>query len=199
MHPKISRLALIVGTGALVSSGGVAAYAQSTTSSSSATKAARHAGARPAKLTDAQLTTVAEKLGVSLDALKAAMTSARPAKPAADKGAGFAADLASALGVDTAKVQTILDANRPAKPAAGAKPTSKPDDTKLVAALASGLNLDTATVQAALDKVHAAHPRGPKGDRGAAMDAAIAKALGKTAAEVHAAFATVRPAKPAAA
>lgn len=200
MPRNLSRIAVILGTGALVSAGGVTAYAQSTTSGDAASSTSPSMGARPHKggpkrLTDAQLQVVAGKLGVTVDALKAAMTATRPAKPAAGtKGAGFAADLAAALGVDVTKVTPILEANRPPRPAAGTAP-AKPDDAKLVAALASGLDLDTATVQAALDKLHAAH--GPAG-RGAERDAALAKALGKTTAEVQAAFAAVRPAKTAA-
>lgn len=185
---RIRRIAIITGASVLASTGATAlASAQSsdtTSQATSTTKQARPHGRAP-KLTDAQLQTVASKLGVTVDALKAAMSATRPAQPAKN---GFAADLASALGVETSAVQTILDANRPTTPPARG---TKPDDAKLVAALADGLKLDSATVQAALDKLHATHGPG-------ARDAALAKALGKTTAEVKAAFDSVRPARPAA-
>ena len=153
----------------------------------------------PRRMSSAQITALAEKLGVSTADLKTALAAVKPAKPAAGtkpakggRGPGMAADLATALGVETSAVQEILDANRPAKPAAGEKPAAgskpaKPDHTKLVAALASGLNIDEATVTAAFAKLDAA--------RGAEFAAALAAELGLSTEAVQAALDATRPAQ----
>lgn len=85
------------------------------------------------RLSDAQLQTVADTLGVTLDALKAAIASAKPPAPSSSgsgsyPGSGsssstpkrcegpFAA-IAAALGKTTAEVKAAFDAVKPAKPA----------------------------------------------------------------------------------
>jgi hypothetical protein len=192
MNISLRKITTIGLSAAMLGGAGIgAAQAAQTATSSSSSSTTRPAHKRGGGLTSAQLQRIAAKLGVSSAQLKTALDANRPAKPAAGKKDGFAADLATALGVDKAKVQTILDANRPAKPAAGTKPT-KPDHSALVTALASGLNLDESVVRAALDKLDAAH----KADRGDHF-AAIAKSLGLETADVKAAFDAERPAKPA--
>jgi len=156
-------------------------------------------------LTDAQLTQIATKLGISSADLKAALKKTRPAKPPKEqredhRGPGnLAADLATALGVETADVQKILEANRPERPSTPPAPgtaPAKPDLSKLVTALATGLNKDEATVQAAFDKLQADHkadhPKGPGAGRGPdEMFKALAAELKLDEADVKAAFESV--------
>jgi hypothetical protein len=193
MTIRTRKLAAVLSATALLGGAGVGiADAAKTTSGTRSSQSAPPGGHRGGMLPGSALTRIATALGVSSADLKAALEANKPARPATDPRAGFAADIADALGVETPAVQTILDANRPtSKPAKGAKP----DPTKLIAALADGLNLDTATVTAAFDKLDAAHEADHTA-RESAMYAALASALDKTAAEVQAAFEANRPAKP---
>ncbi len=202
---RIRTTAAALSAAALIGTGGMTAAQAATSSSSSspARPAHRHGG----PLSSAQLGAIATQLGVTTAQLKAAMQAGRPDKPGGSAGPGgpggpdgMATDLAKALGADVAKVEAILDANRPARPPRGRTPATrpaKPDNAKLVAALASGLNIDEATVKAAFAKLDAAH-KDDRGDRQAAMYAAVAKQLGVSADAVQAAFEANRPARPAA-
>jgi protein-disulfide isomerase-like protein with CxxC motif len=206
---QIRKLTAVLTTAAITSGAGIGvAQAQSTSGgqdgSAKPTRKAR--GHKPRRgMSDAQLSALAGKLGVTTSRLKAALAAIRPATPAGGerpKRGDMAADLAAALGVETAKVQEILDANHPAKPAQGphggpgrARP-AKPDNTALIAALASGLGLDEATVKAAFDKLEAAHQAEHKA-RDAAFAAALAKELGLKTDVVQAALDATRPARAA--
>lgn len=195
MTIRTRKLAAVLSAGALLGGAGAgladAAKSGSSNGTRSAQQSGRPDGKRGGPLSSATLAKIASALGVSSADLKAALEANRPAKPSGDgaKG-GFAADLATALGVEESAVQAILDANKPAgKPAKG----SRPDQSALVTALASGLSLDEATVTSALESLHGKHDRrGP----GTELYATIATALGKTAAEVQAAFEANRPAAP---
>ncbi len=188
---------------AILASSGLGAAQAATTSGDSA----RSGSQRPARGPErgpgsAEISSVASKLGVTSAQLKAALDAARPAKPDGsarrDRGADHAAALATALGADLAKVQALLEANRPERPAspsAGGQKPPAPDRTALVKALADGLGLEQSAVQTALDKVEAAH-RAEHDKRDAAMYAAVAEKLEKSAADVKAAFEAVRLAHP---
>jgi hypothetical protein len=192
-----------------VAGGGVSAVAGAKSSRGSKSRAAHghgHPGG-PRPFSAAQISALADKLGVSTDTLKAALTAIRPTKPTGtrpDPGADFAAAIAKELGVDASKVKEILDANRPPRPAQRPAPGSprpaRPDDSKLISALATGLGIDEATVQTALDKVHAAHEADEQAEH-AARDTAFAKALadklGLDVDKVKAALDAVRPERPA--
>jgi uncharacterized membrane protein YkoI len=139
------------------------------------------------------LAAVAQKLGVTEAKLRSALDAARPAGDHKDRG-DWAAGVAKALGVETAKVQQILDANRP-QPGAGRGRDRGPgrlDDSALVGALAKGLSQTEAQVRSALTQVAQAH-QAERTARESAMYAAVAKALGKDAAAVKAAFEAARP------
>ena len=191
-----SRLVAVLATAAVIPAAAVASGVASAQSgdTTTTTKSSRPQGPRGPGIDTAKL---AAKLGVTEAQLKTALTAARPTgkPPTGDRGAGLAADLASALGVSTDKVTTILDANRPAKPAAGTKPPAgtKPDMSGLVTALSTGLGIDKATVQAAFDKLQAAH-KADDTARETAMATALAKALNLDVAKVQSALAAVRPA-----
>jgi hypothetical protein len=204
MSYRTRKIAAILSAASLVGATSIgAAEAASSGSGTQTGKQGGHGPKRGGPLSSAQLSKIAASLGVTTDALKAALDANRPARPSGDGPKGgpqqFASDLASALGVDTSAVKTILDANRPARPASrpapGTKP-AKPDTTALVAALSSGLNLDEATVQAAFDKLEASH-RADETARHAAMYAALAKSLNVSSDAVKAAFEAALPAPPA--
>ena len=162
-------------------------------------------GHRPHRpLTDDQLSQIGAKLGITSDALKAAMEKSRPQPPAqGNRGQGprggrgpdgLAQALATELGVEKAAVLTILEANRPERP--------KPELSKVVTALATGLDKDEATVKAAFDKIIAAHEaakgQGPRGGRGPGkMFDALATELKLDAATVKSAFESVLGTPPA--
>lgn len=185
-------VATVVAAAAIVPTAAIgSAVAQSdsgsTTTTTTTTKAARGHGP--------DITKLAAKLGVTEAQLKAALDATRPTgkPPAGDPGAGFANDIAKALGVDVSKVTPILEANKPAKPTSRPAKGTKPDRSGLVSALSSGLGIDKATVQAALDKLDAAH-KADHTAREAAMAAALAKQLNLDTATVQAALAATRPA-----
>jgi hypothetical protein len=198
MSPRIRRYTALVGTAALVGGGGLGVAQAATDSGARSTTAKRSSLRGPGGPTQAQLTALADRLGVTAAKLKAAMTATRPAKPAgkrAARGPGdMAAALATALGVETSAVQEILEANRPARGDRPA-PGTKPGHTALVGALAKGLNIETATVAAAVAKVDAAK-EAEHGARHQEMAAALAEELGLDTADVAAALEATRPAKP---
>jgi len=199
---RIRKAAALISVAALIGTGGLgAAQAATYDGSSAADRPTQRHGGGP--LPSAQLTAIAEQLGITSEQLKAAMQAAKPAKPAAgtaaSRGDGMVTALAAALGADAATVKEILDANRPAKPSStqrrSGKPPAKPANTKLVAALASGLSIDTATVKAAFAKIEAAR-KADHAAREAAMYAAVAAQLNVSADAVKTAFEANRPAKP---
>ena len=143
---------------------------------------------------------IATALDVTAAELRAALEANKPARPTGQRPGPeqFAADIAAKLGVETSAVQEILEANKPPRPAGkpqrGQRPP-KPDHTKLIAALADGLGIEQSTVETAIGELEAAR-KAEHESRHQAMYAAVAEALGKTAAEVEAAFEANRPAKP---
>ena len=211
MTTRTRKIAVFLSAASLVGATGLgaaqaASSASSSSSGTSSTAKQRGPGGpgrhgRP-HLSSAQIADIAAKLGVTSNALKAALTENKPAKlgdPPQGGPAQLASDLAAKLGASTSAVQDILDANRPAKPTskpADGTPPPRPDNSKLTAALASGLNLDQSTVQAAFDELDAAH-KADETARRTAMYAAIAKSLGTTTDAVQSAFEAVLPAQPA--
>ena len=203
MSVRTRKIAALLSATALIGGAGVGIADAAKSGSSRTTTSAKQGRHGPGRgpIPSAAIEKIASTLGVSSDALKAALEANRPAKPAEGDRPGpgqLASDLATALGVETSAVKEILDANKPPKPTSRPKPGSmppKPDTTKLVSALATGLNIDQATVQAAFDKLQAAHEAEHQA-RETAMFEALAKSLGKTADEVKAAFEANRPAPP---
>ena len=203
MTTRTRKIAVFLSAASLVGATGLgaaqAASASSSSSSSTSTTAKHRGPGHGPRLTSAQLEKIAANLGVSTDALKAALAANRPAKPNGTPNGGraqLAGDLATKLGVSTSAVQDILDANRPAKPTgkpATGTPPAKPDFSNLISALATGLNIDQSKVQAAFDELDAAH-KADETARRTAMYAAIAKSLGTTADAVQSAFEAVLPA-----
>lgn len=191
-----SRLVAVLATAAVIPAAAIGsgiASAQSGDTTTS-TQPARPGGAHGPGIDAAKL---AAKLGVTEAQLKTALNAARPSgkPPTGDRGAGLAADLASALGVSTDKVTAILGANRPPKPTAGTRPAAgiRPDTSGLITALSTGLGIDKAKVQAAFDKLDAAH-KAKDTARETALSTALAKALNLDTATVQSALAAVRPA-----
>lgn len=192
MSHRIRRYTAVLGTAALVGGSGLGiAQAQDTSTDRSKTD-------RPARgPSSADLTALADRLGVSTARLQAAMEATRPARPSGGRregrrGSDMAAALASALGVQTAQVKAILDDNRPTShPRRG----TRPDRTALVPALVSGLNTSEADVRAALATVDAAH-RAEHEARDARRAAALARELGLSTETVAAALEATRPARP---
>lgn len=200
---QTNKLTALVATAAVaaVSGLGVAAAQDSAkgTDSSGARQAQRshdgqrHGPGRGHRGPDAKV--LADKLGVSVEKMRAALKATRPAKPSEDQRRGpgsLAADLAKALDVDAAKVKEILDANRPPRPEPGERPAGRPDVSKLVSALATGLAIDEATVKAAFDKLDADH-KAKESARHTAMAAALAKELGLSTEKVQAALEAAHP------
>jgi hypothetical protein len=136
------------------------------------------------------LSAVASKLGVNEAKLTAAVDAARPVRRSPFGREDRAAALAKALGVESSAIRTILDANRPTRPALG----TRPDQSALVTALAKGLSIDEAKVRTALARAESEHRAGHDAER-TAMYATVAKAVGKSPAEVKAAFEAARPTK----
>jgi hypothetical protein len=181
---QIRKFTATLAAAALMTGAGVGIAQAKSSSQPGAGQTAREAADRRGP-SDAQLETLADKLGVTTAELKAAMAATRPASGDRPQKGSMAADIAAALGADEAKVQAILEANSPAtRPA---RPSAKPDQTALIAALASGLDIDEATVKTALDKLDAARET-DHAARHAAMAAALAKQLGLKASDVQAAL-----------
>ncbi len=118
-----SRTVAVLATAAIVPVAAVGVGSAAAQSSSSTTTTQSGLPPRGGPGHGPDLAALATKLGVTQAQLKAAFDATRPTgtpptgKPGkGDKGAGFAADIAKALGVSADKVQPILDANRPAKP-----------------------------------------------------------------------------------
>ena len=193
--PHVRKIAVLLGIAAL---GSTAAYGVGTQVGNGVADANQGSSTGRARgPSTADLQTLADKLGVSVAKLKAALEATRPAKPTTRPSSDpFAAALAKELGVSADKVKAALDASRPARPAAGSKPPArgtKPDQTALAAALAGKLGIDQATVKAALDKVAAAH-KADETARRTAQAAALAKELGLDQAKVQSALSSWHPA-----
>jgi protein-disulfide isomerase-like protein with CxxC motif len=174
---QIRRYTALLATTAMVGGAGIGVAQAQSDDRPAAPRDGTHHKRGPSA---AQISALAEKLGVSTDRLEAALAAVRPERPAAGrrpKRGDLAADLAKALGVEEAKVQEILDANRPARPtqrpARGTRPP-RPDHSRLIAALASGLGIEQATVKAAFDKLEAAR-KAEHDARHAAFAAALAR------------------------
>jgi hypothetical protein len=189
--PRVRKVAVLLGIATL---GSTAAYGVGTQVGDGAAGASQSSsnGRAPGPST-ADLQTLADKLGVSVAKLKAALDATRPAKPTTRPSSDpFAAALAKELGVSADKLKAALDASRPA----GTKPPArgtKPDQTALAAALADKLGLDQSTVKAALDKVAAAR-KADETARRTAQAAALAKELGLDQAKVASALSSWHPA-----
>jgi hypothetical protein len=195
--PRVRKLAVLLGIASL---GSTAAYGVGTQVGGGQAGAAGSTKSGPGRgPSSADLATLAGKLGVSTDKLKAAFAATRPAKPPSKPAAGtdpFATALAKELGVSADKLKAALDANRPSRPPQGGRPPakgSKPDDSALAAALAKALDIDQATVQSALDKVHASHKADDAGRR-KAQATALAKQLDLPVATVESALSSWHPA-----
>ncbi len=193
--PRVRKLAVLVGIASL---GSTAAYGVGTQVGNGVADANQSSSTGRARgPSTADLQTLADKLGVSVAKLKAALEATRPAKPTTRPSSDpFVAALAKELNVSAAKLKAALDATRPARPAAGSKPPArgtKPDSTAMAAALAKELGLDQTTVKAALDKVRAAHQADDTARR-TAHAAALAKALGLDQATVESALSSWHPA-----
>jgi hypothetical protein len=189
LSPRVRKIAALVGVASL---GTTAAYGIGTQVGGGQAGAKTSSTASRGPST-ADLQTLADKLGVSVAKLKAALEATRPTKPSSDP---FVAALAKELNVSADKIKAALDASRPARPAAGSTPPargSKPDSSALAAALADKLGLDQATVKAALDKVAAAR-KADETARRTAMAAALAKQLGLDPATVQSALSSWHPA-----
>ncbi|HST39501.1 MAG TPA: hypothetical protein VLK58_08330 [Conexibacter sp.] len=102
------------------------------------------------------------------------------------------AAVAKALGVTTAQLRTALDSTRPTDRASDRPARGAPGGRG--AELTSGLSKSEAEVRAALDTLATAH-RAEHAARETALYAAVAKALGKEAADVKAAFEAARPSR----
>jgi len=139
----------------------------------------------------ADLAAVARTLGVTEARLRAAVRDARPADSRRDRRGELAAALAEALDVEAADVREVLVANRPER-GPGGRRGGRLDDGALVTALAQGLSKTETQVRAALEEVQQAH-RAEHEERQDAFFAAVARALGKDAADVEAAFEAARP------
>ena len=137
------------------------------------------------------LADVARKLGVSENALRAAMEDLRPGRDGEDH-ADFATDLAKLLGLDAAKVQAALGKTGPGPGERHRHHGGPPEE--IVAELAEDLKLDPAKVRAAFDAVRPPEPprRGERPDKDDFL-AALAKELGVDAADVRRSLEDVRP------
>jgi hypothetical protein len=193
LSPRVRKIAVLVGVASLGTS---AAYGIGTQAGGGQAGAKTSSTAARGPST-ADLQTLADKLGVSVAKLKAALEATRPARPTTKPSSDpFAAALAKELNVSADKIKAALDASRPARPAAGSKPPAsgtKPDQTALAAALADKLGLDQSTVKAALDKVAAAR-KADETARRTAQAAALAKELGLDQATVASALSSWHPA-----
>ena len=185
-------VAAVVATAALIPTAAIGVGTAVAQSDGGSTTTSTKSGARGH---GPDVTKLAAKLGVPEAQLKAALDATRPTAkpPTGDPRAGFATDIAKALGVSVDKVTPILEANKPAKPATRPAPGTKPDISGLVSALSSGLGIEKATVQSALAKLDASH-KADHTARDAAMAAALAKQLNLDTATVQAALAATRPA-----
>ncbi len=193
--PRVRRVVVLLGIASL---GSTAAYGVGTQVGNGVAGANQSSPtASPRGPSTADLQTLADKLGVSVAKLKAALEATRPAKPTTRPSSDpFVAALAKELNVSAAKLKAALDATRPARPAAGSKPPArgtKPDSTAMAAALAKELGLDQTTVKAALDKVRAAH-QADETARRTAQAAALAQELGLDQATVQSALSSWHPA-----
>jgi hypothetical protein len=110
MSARITKIAAVGLSAATVGGLGIGAAQAATDSSTSTSTTTQVTPATPARdgdrprrgLSTAQLQAIATKLGVSTEQLRAALQANRPARPTGergDRGAGLAADLATALGV----------------------------------------------------------------------------------------------------
>ncbi len=146
------------------------------------------------------LTAVAKALGVTEAKLQSALEAARPANGTRpDPRADDAAAIAKALGESTADVQKVLQSVGPAgghRGGPGGPGGPGGDDTALVAALVKQFSVSEVKAQAAVDAARKAH-EAEHAAREKTLYAAVAKALGKDAADVRKAFEAARPAKPA--
>ena len=193
--PHVRKVAVLLGIASL---GSTAAYGVGTQVGNGVAGANQSSSsASPRGPSTADLQALADKLGVSVAKLKAALDATRPDRPMTTPSSDpFAAALAKELNVSADKIKTALDASRPARPAAGSKPPArgtKPDQTALAAALADKLGLDQSTVKAALDKVGAAR-QADETARRTAHAAALAKELGLDQATVQSALSSWHPA-----
>jgi DNA-binding transcriptional MerR regulator len=197
ISPRLRKLAVVLGVAGL---GSTAAYGIGTQVGDgvAGAKTTSSATAQRPGPSASDLQSLADKLGVSVAKLKAALQANRPPKPAKPSGDPMATALAKELGVSADKVKAALDATRPPKPAAGSKPPAngtrppRPDSTALAKALADKLGLDQSTVKAALDKLEAQH-QADETARRQAMASALAKQLGLDEAKVSAALASWHP------
>jgi hypothetical protein len=139
MNPRIRKLAVLVGStallgGAVAGCGSSSSTGSASASSGTATTAQAQAGPNGGPggmLSTANLKTLATKLGVTTTALQKAMQSARPSgapsstapSSQTDPQAQMAAALAKALNLDEAKVVAALKAVMPAAPS-GTPPQS---------------------------------------------------------------------------
>lgn len=147
----------------------------------------------------ADVAAVAKDLGVTEAKLQAAVDAARPDKTTADKtdrGAQSAAAIASSLGESTADVTAVIDSVRAADSDGHRGGGLKGDSTALVAALVKKFSVTTEKAQAAVDAAQKAHDA-ERTARQSALYAAVAKTLGKSAADVQKAFEANQPTKPA--
>jgi protein-disulfide isomerase-like protein with CxxC motif len=187
--PRIRRLAVVLGVASL---GSTAAYGVGTQVGDGVAGANQSSSSTRARgPSTADLQKLADKLGVSVTKLKAALDATRPAKPSSRPSADpFVTALAAELNVSADKLKAALDATRPSTPPAKG---TRPDRSAFASALAGELGLDQATVKAALDKVQAAH-RADETARRTAMAAALAKQLGLDQARVESALSSWHPA-----
>jgi Clp amino terminal domain, pathogenicity island component len=128
---------------------------------------------------DADLSTLAGKLGVSTSALRSAFDAIRAQLgPRSGQRDEHEADLAQALGVTQAQLDAALTKLRPARRADPGEPAQ---------ALASKLGIDAAKVRAAFDALRA------KGPQAGDPLASLAKALGVDEAKLRAAMQAAGP------
>jgi transcriptional regulator with XRE-family HTH domain len=214
MTTRTKKLATLLTTGVVLSSGAYALGSQTgdggalASSSAGSTTAA---GANGTNVADRRgragarafgrdrgfgLEALATKLGVTPTALHNALKAIRDAKTPAQRRAELTQALATALGKPVDQVTTAVNSVLPDKPDRG--PGRAGD---FAAALAKALGVDTAKVQAGLDKARQDFGKGPRdrdrnGRRGDRLDALvndIASATGVDAAKVRSALQSLRP------
>jgi transcriptional regulator with XRE-family HTH domain len=218
MTTRTKKLATLLTTGVVLSSGAYAlgsqtgdggALASSAAGSSSSSAGANgtavstragRPGARGFRRGGGQgLDGLATKLGVTPATLQTALTAIRDEKTPAQRRAELAQALATALGKPVDQVTTAVNSVLPAK--ADRSHGTRGPGGDFAAAIAKALGVDVAKVQAGLDKARQGFRAGPRdpnrntrrGDRLDGLVNDIASATGVDAAKVRSALQGLRP------